>query len=87
MKVWLAGTGKSLAVGVGTRGDGGETDLDLLDEGILAGAKVCVGGGGFRVCRDDRGDAGLKSVSNERVSQDMDVSRLQRTSIWAEGRR
>lgn len=46
MKVWLAGTGKSLAVGVGTRGDGGETDLDLLDEGILAGAKVCVGGGG-----------------------------------------
>lgn len=48
---------------------------------------VCGGGGGFRVCRDDRGDAGLKSVSNERVSQDMDVSRLQRTSIWAEGRR
>lgn len=84
MKDWLAGTGKSLAVGVGTRGDGGEIDLDLLDEGIVAGANVW---GGSRICRDDRGDAGLKSVSNERVSHDMDVSRLQRTSIWAEGRR
>ena len=86
MKVWLAGTGKSLAVGVGTRGDGGEIDLDLLEEGILGRCK-CKYVGGSRVCRDDRGDAGLKRVSNERVSQDMGVSRLQRTSIWAEGRR
>ena len=44
MKVWLAGTGKSLAVGVGTRGDGGEIDLDLLEEGILAGANANVWG-------------------------------------------
>ena len=35
MNVWPAGVGKSLAVGVGTRADSGEMDLDLLDEGML----------------------------------------------------
>lgn len=35
MKVWPTGVGKSLAVGVGTRGEGGEIDLDLVDEGML----------------------------------------------------
>ena len=35
MKVWPTGAGKSLAVGVGTRGEGGEIDLDLVDEGML----------------------------------------------------
>ena len=35
VKVWPAGVGKSLAVGVGTRGEGGEIDLDLVDEGML----------------------------------------------------
>lgn len=32
---WPAGVGKSLAVGVGTRGDSGETDLELVEEGML----------------------------------------------------
>ena len=35
MKVWPPGVGKSFAVGVGTRGEGGEIDLDLMDEGML----------------------------------------------------
>ena len=77
VKVRPAGVGKSLAVGVGTRGDGGEIDLDLVDEGML---QVHVWGSGYAGLT--RGDAGLRGVSNERVSQDMDVFRLQRTSIW-----
>ena len=35
VKVWPPGVGKSFAVGVGTRGEGGEIDLDLMDEGML----------------------------------------------------
>ena len=49
VKVLPAGVGKSLAVGVGTRADSGETDLDLGDEGMLqlhgdCGGSVKVGG-------------------------------------------
>lgn len=49
IKVLPAGVGKSLAVGVGTRADSGETDLDLGDEGMLqlhghCGGSVKVGG-------------------------------------------
>ena len=35
VNTWPAGVGKSLAVGVGTRADCGETDLELVDEGML----------------------------------------------------
>lgn len=45
VNIWPAGVGKSLAVGVGTRADSGEMDLDLVEEGMLqlhgtAGASV-----------------------------------------------
>ena len=45
VNTWPAGVGKSLAVGVGTRGDSGEMDLDLVDEGMLQLADTV----GFRV--------------------------------------
>ena len=35
VKIWPAGVGKSLAVGVGTRTESGEIDLDLVEEGML----------------------------------------------------
>lgn len=35
VNIWPAGVGKSLAVGVGTRADSGEIDLDLGEEGML----------------------------------------------------
>lgn len=35
VNIWPAGVGKSLAVGVGTRADSGEIDLDLVEEGML----------------------------------------------------
>ncbi len=35
VKVWPTGVGKSLAVGVGTRAESGEIDLDLGEEGML----------------------------------------------------
>lgn len=35
VNIWPAGVGKSLAVGVGTRGDSGEIDLDLVEEGMV----------------------------------------------------
>lgn len=35
VNTWPAGVGKSLAVGVGTRADSGEIDLDLGEEGML----------------------------------------------------
>ena len=53
MKVWPPGVGKSLAVGVGTRGEGGEIDLDLVDEGML---QMHVWG--FEYAGLTRGDAG-----------------------------
>ena len=68
VKVWPTGVGKSLAVGVGTRGEGGEIDLDLVDEGML---QLHVWG--FELCRIDKRRC--------RVSQAMDVFRLQGTSV------
>lgn len=38
VNIWPAGVGKSLAVGVGTRGDSGEMDLDLMEKGMLQAA-------------------------------------------------
>ena len=35
VNTWPAGVGKSLAVGVGTRGTSEEMDVDLVNEGIL----------------------------------------------------
>ena len=35
VKSWPAGVGKSLAVGVGTRGDSGEMEPDLVEAGML----------------------------------------------------
>lgn len=46
VKIWPAGVGKSLAVGVGTRADSGEMDLDLAEEGMLQLRGSC---GGARV--------------------------------------
>lgn len=65
VNIWPAGVGKSLAVGVGTRGDSGEIDLDRVEEGMLQ----LTGTVGVRVelewkrqddSRNDRGSAGLR---------------------------